>query len=126
MNWYLNVLRKYKEFEGRAGRKEFWYAHLINFLLMALLGGLDRWIGTFSEASGVGLLHTVYALVVFLPMLAVLVRRLHDTDYSGWWILIGLVPVIGWITLVIFSVQKGTEGENQYGDDPQQFLTEST
>ncbi|MCI5210553.1 MAG: DUF805 domain-containing protein [Candidatus Electrothrix sp. ATG2] len=126
MNWYLKVLKKYKEFEGRAGRKEFWYALLINFIVMALLGGIDRGIGTFSEASGVGLLHTLYALAVFLPMLAVQVRRLHDTNRSGWWVLIGLVPVIGWIVLVFFSVQKGTEGENQYGDDPQTVLVENT
>ncbi|MCI5142301.1 MAG: DUF805 domain-containing protein [Candidatus Electrothrix sp. ATG1] len=125
MDWYLRVLTKYKEFEGRAGRKEFWYACLINILVMGFLGGLDQWIGTVDEDTRVGLLHTLYTLAVFLPMLAVQVRRLHDTDRSGWWILIGLVPVIGWIILVIFLVQKGTEGENQYGDDPQTVLVEN-
>jgi uncharacterized membrane protein YhaH (DUF805 family) len=126
MNWYLNVLKKYKEFEGRARRREFWYAYLVNILIMALLGGLDLWLGTFDEDSGVGLLHTLYSLAVFLPMLAVQVRRLHDTDRSGWWVLIGLVPVVGWIILVIFSAQKGTEGENEYGDDPHDIAAMST
>ncbi|MCI5139299.1 MAG: DUF805 domain-containing protein [Candidatus Electrothrix sp. AR1] len=125
MNWYLRVLTKYKEFEGRAGRKEFWYAHLINFITVLAFGIVDRGFGLFSEEIEVGLLGTVYSLVVFLPMMAVLVRRLHDTARSGWWVLVGLVPVIGWITLVIFSVQKGTEGDNLYGFDPKELQAEA-
>jgi len=126
MNWYLNVLRKYKEFEGRAGRSEFWYAYLINVITLFVLGLVDWWLGLFSEEMQMGLLSTMYALAVFLPMLAVKIRRLHDTDHSGWWVFVVLVPVIGWIILLIWLVTEGTEGENQYGEDQQEVLAEST
>ena len=109
MNWYLEVLKKYAVFNGRARRKEYWYFVLFNFIINIVLSGID------SMTTGMGLLPGIYTLAVLIPSIAVLVRRLHDTDRSGWWVLIGLIPIIGWIVLLIFVVQDGKPGKNQYG-----------
>jgi uncharacterized membrane protein YhaH (DUF805 family) len=110
MNWYLEVLRKYVVFEGRARRKEYWFFVLFNFLIGIVLGIIDAMAGTPMSP--------LYSLAILLPSIAVAVRRLHDTDRSGWWILIGLVPILGVIVLLIFFVTDGTEGTNRFGDDP--------
>ncbi|WP_432947392.1 DUF805 domain-containing protein [Kribbella sp. CA-253562] len=116
MHWYLDVLKKYVVFSGRARRKEFWMFTLFNVIISIVLSAIDRMIGT--DSSGTGLLGGIYSLLVLLPSLAVTVRRLHDTDRSGWWILIGLIPIIGWIVLLVFEVQEGTAGDNSHGPDP--------
>ena len=117
MNWYLEVLKKYAVFSGRARRKEYWYFVLFNVIIAVVLGGVDRVIGT-SHGAGTGLLGSIYSLAVLLPGIAVTVRRLHDTDRSGWWLLIGLIPIIGAIILFIFVLGDSTPGENQYGPNP--------
>ena len=114
MNWYLEVLKKYAVFNGRARRKEYWYFVLFNFIINIVLSGID------SVTSGVGILPGIYTLAVLIPSIAVLVRRLHDIDRTGWWVLIGLIPIIGWIVLLIFAVQDGKPGENQYGSNPKE------
>jgi len=83
MNWYLEALRKYAVFSGRARRKEYWFFTLFNVLISIILAFIDNMIGTFSSETGVGLLGGVYSLAVLVPGLAVSVRRLHDTDHSG-------------------------------------------
>ncbi|MGZ5029156.1 MAG: DUF805 domain-containing protein [Methylobacter sp.] len=118
MNWYLEVLKKYSEFNGRARRKEYWYFFLISTVISIFLAVIDFFTGTISEEAGLGLLSGIYALAVLIPGLSVTVRRLHDTDRSGWWILIGLIPVIGGIALLIFMVLDSAPGENQYGPNP--------
>jgi len=118
MNWYLQVLKKYAVFTGRAQRAEFWYFVLFNLLISVALALVDVAIGTYSEEAGVGLLYGVYALAVLLPGIAVAVRRLHDTGRSGWWYLIGLIPLIGAIVLIVFWVQDSQPGENQHGPNP--------
>lgn len=117
MNWYVDVLKKYVVFNGRARRKEFWMFTLFNVIISIVLNVVDRAIGTDSSA-GTGLLGGIYTLLVLLPSLGVTVRRLHDTDRSGWWILIGLIPIVGAIILLVFNVQEGTAGENSHGPDP--------
>lgn len=112
MNWYLEVLSKYAVFSGRARRMEYWMFVLFNFIAFVILGVLDALIGT------AGVLGGLYALAVLVPSLAVGVRRLHDTERTGWWLLIGLVPVVGVIVLLIFMLLEGTSGDNQYGVDP--------
>jgi len=112
MTWYLEVLKKYAVFNGRARRKEYWFFVLFNSIINIVLSGID------SVTTGMGLSVGLYTLAVLLPSIAVFVRRLHDTDRRGWWILIGLVPLIGWIVLLIFMVQDGKPGENQYGLNP--------
>lgn len=118
MNWYLSALRKYFVFQGRARRKEYWFFWLFNTIFLAILSVLDNSTGTFNPDSGYGLLSGIYSLVVFIPSLAVSVRRLHDTSRSGWWLLISLIPLIGFIVLLIFMLQNSTPGQNQYGANP--------
>lgn len=117
MNWYLEVLKKYAVFEGRARRKEYWMFILFNVLISIGIVIVESLIGTF------GIIYVVYTLGVLIPGLAVLVRRLHDTDRSGWWVLISLVPLIGFIVLLVFVVQDGTPSQNQYGANPKDAIT---
>ncbi len=118
MSWYLEVLKKYAVFSGRARRKEYWYFFLFNILITIVLLVIDGMTGTLDAAAGIGLLGSIYALAVLIPALAVSVRRLHDTDRSGWWLLIMLVPLIGVIVILVFTVQDSKPGENQYGSNP--------
>ncbi|MGH8554125.1 MAG: DUF805 domain-containing protein [Gammaproteobacteria bacterium] len=118
MNWYLDVLKKYAVFGGRARRKEYWYFVLFNILISILLGTIDAVTGSFSPETGLGLLSGLYALAILIPGIAVSVRRLHDSGKSGWWLLIGLVPLVGAIVLLVFMVQDSMPGENQYGLNP--------
>ncbi len=118
MNWYLEVLKKYAVFSGRTRRKEYWYFGLFNIIFMIVLAVIDGATGSFSAAAGMGMFSGIYSLAVLIPGIAVLVRRLHDTDRSGWWLLIGLIPFIGAIVLLIFTVQDSNPGENQYGPNP--------
>jgi uncharacterized membrane protein YhaH (DUF805 family) len=117
MSWYLEVLKKYAVFDGRARRKEYWMFFLINLLISVVLIAIDNLIGTFSQ-TGFGLLQGLYSLAVLIPSIAVTVRRLHDIGRTGWWILIGLIPVIGGIVLLIFMVLDSQPGVNQYGPNP--------
>ena len=118
MNWYLEVLKKYAVFSGRARRKEYWYFFLFSLIISIVLAVVDGMTGSFSAEAGVGLLGGIYALAVLIPGLAVSVRRLHDTGRSGWWLLIALIPVIGAIVLLVFMVLEGKPGTNQYGSNP--------
>lgn len=120
MHWYVDVLKKYAVFSGRAGRSEFWWYTLIN----AIIGSVLAWIGGLYTLSGPGplaFLFYIYVLATMLPYLGVTIRRLHDTDRSGWWILIDLVPFVGWIVLIVFYILEGTPGENRYGPPPNQL-----
>jgi len=114
MQWYLGVLKNYAGFSGRARRTEYWMFGLVNFVITLVF-----YILTFATHSGFFLvLVLLYALAVLVPSLAVLVRRLHDIGMSGWWILIGLVPFVGSVVLLVFTVLAGNQGPNRYGDDP--------
>ena len=112
VNWYLEVLKKYAVFSGRARRKEYWMFLLFNIIIGLVLGGI-AWL-----AGGPDVLGSIYGLVVLIPGIAVSVRRLHDTDRSGWWLLIGLIPLIGAIVLLVFMAQDSQPGANQYGPNP--------
>ena len=118
MNWYLECLRKYGVFGGRARRKEYWYFVLFNIIIGIVLAFIDGATGSFSAEVGMGLLSGIYFLAVLIPSVAVTVRRLHDTDHSGWWFLISLIPIIGAIVLFVFTVQDSNAGENKYGPSP--------
>lgn len=118
MNWYLEVLKKYAVFSGRARRAEYWWFALFNLLASIALGIVDGLTGMFNPEAGIGLLGGLYTLAVLLPSLAVLVRRLHDTNRSGWWVLIALIPLIGAIVLLVFVLLDSQSGENQYGPNP--------
>jgi uncharacterized membrane protein YhaH (DUF805 family) len=118
MNWYLEVLRKYLVFGGRARRKEYWFFVLFNIIIAMILAIIDSTIGTLNPETRVGLFSGIYSLAVLIPSFAVAIRRLHDTDRSGWWLLIGLVPGIGGLVLLVFFVLDGTPGSNQFGPSP--------
>jgi uncharacterized membrane protein YhaH (DUF805 family) len=120
MNWYLEVLKKYAVFSGRARRKEYWLFVLFSLIVALVLGFIDGAAGLADPQSGYGPLGGLYTLAVLIPSIAVAVRRLHDTDHSGWWLLIGLVPVIGAIVLLVFMVQDSKSGQNQYGENPKE------
>ena len=117
MGWYLEALKKYAVFSGRSRRKEYWYFVLFNLIVSLVLSAIDALLGTFSSAN-VGLLSGIYGLAVLIPSIAVSVRRLHDIDRTGWWVLISLVPVIGTIVLLVFAVLDGTPDENRFGPNP--------
>jgi uncharacterized membrane protein YhaH (DUF805 family) len=118
MNWYLEALRKYAVFEGRARRMEYWMFVLINCLIVVVLSVVDTVVGLFSLGNSIGALTGLYWLVVLVPSVAVTVRRLHDTDRSGWWALLALLPVLGTIVLFVFCVLDGTPGPNRFGENP--------
>ena len=117
MNYYFHVLGKYAVFSGRASRKEFWLFWLVNLIISAALALFEGFNNLFPETNE-SVLTSVYALAVLLPTLAVGARRLHDTGRTGWWQLIALIPLVGQIVLIVFLVQDGQAGGNQYGPDP--------
>ena len=137
MDWYIEVLKKYAVFSGRARRKEFWYFTLFNSIISLVLWLIDIAVGSYDTASDIGLLGGLYSLAVLIPSLAVTVRRLHDTDRSGLWLLIPpvllvsllLLPeaaavllfgaiLISLIVLLVFQVLDSQPGDNQYGPNP--------
>lgn len=118
MNWYFDVLRKYAVFNGRSRRREYWYYFLINFLIITALLLIDDQLGWINQEAGMGVLSGIYALAVLIPGIAVAVRRLHDSDRTGWWVLIALIPIIGPIVLIFFLIQDSTPGENRFGPNP--------
>ena len=117
MEWYLKVLRNYVNFSGRARRKEYWMFFLINIVVAFGLGLIDG-VMSLRSSSGIGMLGLLYNLFILLPSIAVGARRLHDTGRSGWWQLIGLVPILGVIVLIVWYASEGASGSNAYGDDP--------
>jgi uncharacterized membrane protein YhaH (DUF805 family) len=118
MQWYMDVLRQYAVFTGRARRTEYWMFTLFSVIIALVLAVLDYALGLSFMPGGTGLLGLLYSLAVLLPSLGVSIRRLHDTGRSGWWLLIALVPLVGGIVLIVFLATAGTVGSNSYGPDP--------
>ncbi|WP_299060993.1 DUF805 domain-containing protein [uncultured Polaribacter sp.] len=115
MNWYLKVLREhYLDFNGRARRQEFWMFTLINTIISYALSGLD-WVFGLTVFSMISL---IYSLLVVIPGIAVCVRRLHDVGKSGWYYLLILIPIIGWIWLIVLFATEGEHKPNQWGENP--------
>ncbi|MBK1659496.1 DUF805 domain-containing protein [Paracraurococcus ruber] len=108
-------LARYAVFQGRARRSEYWWFFLFTILMQLATGVLDA---ALFGRDGMGTINLLTTLGLLLPGLAVGVRRLHDTDRSGWWLLVGLVPVIGTIALIIWFSTPGLQGSNRYGPDP--------
>lgn len=118
----VTCFRNYATFGGRARRSEFWWFALFNFGVLLILGAIDTGFGDphrmLAPGEGVSPVGMIYWLAVFLPSLAVTVRRLHDTDRTGWWVLLQFVPVIGPLILIWFLASRGTAGPNRFGPDP--------
>ena len=118
MNWYLKALNQYAVFNGRARRKEYWMFVLFNFIFALSTIVLDNLFGTAIRGLGYGPVYILYVLAVFIPGLAVSVRRLHDVGKSGWMILISLIPLLGSIWLLVLLATDSDPGENEYGPSP--------
>jgi uncharacterized membrane protein YhaH (DUF805 family) len=119
LDWMLLPLKRYAEFTGRSRRKEYWMFFLFCLIVSVVANIIDGVLGMSGMVGGVyGPVTTLFALAVLVPSIAVGIRRLHDTNRSGWWILIALVPLIGAIVLLVFYASDGTNGDNQYGPDP--------
>lgn len=112
MSYYINCLKKYATFSGRARRKEYWMFALFNVIFFIGCNVIDVFLETF------GMISLLYQLAIFIPTAAVCCRRYHDINRSGWWILISLIPVIGWILVLIDMCHDSSPGENKYGPNP--------
>ena len=107
--WKRVVLEKYADFTGRARRSEYWWFTLANIIALFVL------VVLITVADIFWVLYVIYGLALIIPSIAVTIRRLHDTDKSGWWILIALVPFVGGIILLVFMCIDSTRGTNQWG-----------
>ena len=105
----------YANFAGRALRSEFWYWVLFGIGVSIVANIVDGILGTGSTMGATGIVGSLAGLALLVPNIAVGIRRLHDIDKSGWWILVGLIPVLGWIYLIYLYVQPGTSGANRFG-----------
>lgn len=122
MDWMILPFMRYAEFSGRSRRKEYWMFVLFNILVVIALLIVSGILGLLASDEDIGVgavvvLMVVYFLGTFVPSLAVQVRRMHDQDKSGWFVLLGLVP-FGGIILLIFMLIEGTPGPNRFGPDP--------
>ncbi len=113
-----SVFRQYAVFVGRACRAEYWWFWLFSVIVTAVAMVLDTAIFGGGTGMGGSPIELLWNLFTLLPVLAVTVRRLHDVNRAGWWILIGLVPVVGWIVLLFWMVRRGDAGPNRFGTDP--------
>ena len=118
MQWFMTVLQKWSDFSGRARRREYWFFALFYLLIYIALTVVDMLTGLLNAATGVGVLGGLFALAMLIPGLAVGVRRLHDTDRSGWWLLLALIPVIGTIVVLVFYLLDSQPGDNRFGPNP--------
>jgi uncharacterized membrane protein YhaH (DUF805 family) len=125
MNWYLLVLKKYAEFNGRARRTEYWMFLLFHIIVAVAAMLVDNLLGlTFGEIP-YGFIYMAYALATIIPGLAVTVRRLHDIGKSGWMILVSLIPLIGGIWLLVLMLTDSQPGNNEYGPNPKEVAATS-
>ena len=123
MNWYLKVLKQYADFSGRARRKEYWMFALFNIIFIIIAMILDNVLGLTVGELPYGVFYFLYILAIFIPALAVSVRRLHDIGKSGWMYLIIIIPIIGSIWLLVLAVTDSNSGENKYGPNPKEVIS---
>lgn len=124
MEWATLPLKKYAQFSGRSRRKEYWSFFLLYLVSLIVASIIDNILGLANELTGYGPISVLVILGLFVPSLAAGVRRLHDTDRSGWWLLISFIPILGTIVLIVFLATEGTRGPNRYGEDPKGFGAE--
>jgi len=124
-NYFIDTVKnRYADFNGRATRSEYWYFVLFYFIISVILTLIDVYfinpqLDLSPEAAMQGsVLTSIFALAVLLPQIAVSIRRLHDTGRSGWWYLLILIPILGWLVLIYFYVLDSQPGTNAYGSNP--------
>ena len=118
MQWFIYCLKNYAKFDGRAGRSEYWFYALFSTLIFFILQFLSSMLGlqyAMNELITVYPLASIWQVVTFVPSLAVGVRRMHDINRSGFWLLFLLLPLIGWLLIMIFALLKGNDDDNDYG-----------
>ena len=111
MNWFISVMKRFGDFNGRASRTEYWMFFLFCIIFSLLIGFTSGFVGHFIGDWFPALINLLFTLVTFVPSIAVAIRRMHDIGRSGWWI---LVPIVGFVFLCLPS----NEGENEYGPVP--------
>jgi len=117
MNWYIDVIKKYAVFTGRARRKEYLMFMLFNFFVSVIF---NIFFYAYQQSYTVAVIMSLYSLALLLPVLGVTIRRLHDTGRSGWWIFLGLIPIIGAVAVLVFLCLDSEPGANQYGENPKE------
>ena len=123
MHWLTGPITKYAVWKGRATRSEYWYFILITTLITVGLTMIDLAVGTYDEETNQGLISGLFSLFIFLPSIAVFVRRLHDAGRSGWWFWVLLVPLVGLIVILVFFCTDSQEEANQYGPNPKDLAS---
>ena len=121
MKYFLYCLQHYADFTGRARRSAYWYFVLFNFIVSILIGLSLGVIAGLLNVPALVYLAYLWSLAVFIPSLAVSVRRLHDIGRSGWWLLLSLIPLVGAIILIIWHCTDSQPGANQYGSNPKEM-----
>ena len=114
MNSYIMMWKKGLTFTGRTRRKDFWMASLISYLIVLVLSLVDN-----NQVTQ--MLINIYSLAFIVPQIAMIMRRLHDSNHSGAWFLVSFIPVVGWLILLVFLLLDSTSGENRFGSDPKAF-----
>ena len=118
MKYYILAIQNYLNIKGRARRSEYWFFALFNFIFLILSTIIDSIIGTSFMEFGFGYISLVYYLWALIPAFTVAVRRMHDTGSSGWYLLMGLIPLVGGIILLVKLFTDSQFGPNQYGENP--------
>ena len=119
MKWYLQVLKKYAEFDGRARRKEYWMFVLFNTIFIFSAQILDLLTGLYVGGSQYGIFYLIYVAIIILPSIAVSIRRMHDVGESGWF---AFIPIYNFV----LAVSEGDPKENKYGSDPKEIENVAT
>lgn len=121
MKWFILAMKNSFNFTERARRKEYWMFILITSIISIALSIFETLVGLeFTE--DVGILSTLFSIILIIPSISVTVRRLHDIGKSGWWVLINLIPIIGQIVLLVFTIKDSTPGTNVYGPNPKEVV----
>ena len=122
MNDFIQPYKRYAQFEGRSDRKELWLYVIFYLVVASILSIVDMTFFPFvlgEHGQTIQPLTSIFSIASLIPSIAVGMRRLHDTDRSGWWLLVGLIPLVGWIPLVIWYAQKGQPHANAHGEPPE-------
>ncbi len=126
MKYYILAFKKYAQFQGRSRRSEYWYFILFNIIFAFVATGLDRSLNLTMSNAVYGPVYGIYSLIVFIPGLALTIRRLHDVGKSGWYFLIILIPLVGAIWFIVLMATDSIPGQNKYGENPKELALNST
>ena len=118
MNYFIKCFRDYAVFDGRSTRSEYWSFTLICFIISVVVAQFDIQTNAWNQEYSIGVSSTIFGLAAFVPSLAVSWRRLHDSGKSGWMTLLWLIPIVGWIWILILLFTPSQDGDNGYGVKP--------